>query len=104
MHFFRQNSINKAKKNIAAHYDLGNNFYGQWLDESMTYSSAIFDDFSDNLQQAQNNKYARLCDLVELASDDSVLEIGCGWGGLINYIKKKIFLRYQGNHYFRRTI
>ena len=55
----------------------------------MTYSSAIFDDFSDNLQQAQNNKYARLCDLVELASDDSVLEIGCGWGGLIDYIKRR---------------
>lgn len=89
LHFFRQNSINKAKKNIAAHYDLGNNFYGQWLDESMTYSSAIFDDFSDTLQKAQNNKYARLCDLVELASDDSVLEIGCGWGGLINYIKRR---------------
>ena len=88
-HFLRQNSVNRAKKNIAAHYDLGNDFYGQWLDVSMTYSSAIFDDFSDSLQKAQTNKYEKLCQLVELTTEDTVLEIGCGWGGLINYLKSK---------------
>ncbi len=89
LHFFRQNSVNRAKKNIAAHYDLGNSFYGQWLDSSMTYSSAIFDDFSDSLHKAQTNKYKKLCDLVELANKDTVLEIGCGWGGLINHVKTR---------------
>ncbi len=89
LHFLRHNSLSRAQKNISAHYDLGNNFYGQWLDPSMTYSSAIFDDFSDSLQKAQTNKYEKLCHLVELAPEDTVLEIGCGWGGLINYVKSR---------------
>ena len=89
LHFFRHNSLGRAKKNISYHYDLGNNFYSEWLDESMTYSSAIFESRESTLNEAQENKYKKLCELVKLSSNDNVLEIGCGWGGLINFIKRK---------------
>lgn len=76
----KRNTIKGSKRNIEAHYDLGNNFYKLWLDDSMTYSSAIFKDVNESLQTAQYNKYDRI--LSRLNSDcGSILEIGCGWGG-----------------------
>ncbi len=74
------NSIKGSKRNIHAHYDLGNDFYKLWLDPSMTYSSGIFKDSSENLTNAQYNKYDRIVDCLNTNSG-SVLEVGCGWGG-----------------------
>jgi cyclopropane-fatty-acyl-phospholipid synthase len=84
VHWLRPNSKAGAKRNIFAHYDLGNNFYSQWLDESMTYSSALFEE-GGNLEDAQLRKYAELARLVDLKPGQSVLEIGCGWGGFAQY-------------------
>jgi len=76
---FRKNTHKGSKKNIEFHYDLGNDFYRLWLDESMTYSSAIFSDENSNLKAAQKNKYQRI--LSKLSDKKNILEIGCGWGG-----------------------
>ena len=79
------NTKRQAKKNIAAHYDLGNAFYRLWLDDSMTYSSALFDSPQDSLEAAQQRKYASMVDRMGVAPGDHVLEIGCGWGGFAEY-------------------
>ena len=84
-----KNTKNRSKKNIAKHYDLGNDFFSLWLDDTLTYSSAIFDDNSKNLTEAQNNKYQKLIDLIKPSNGDKVLEIGCGWGGFAEYLGKK---------------
>lgn len=76
----RRNTIDGSKRNIHAHYDLGNDFYALWLDKTMTYSSAIFKNQNENLEQAQLNKYDRLIERFE-NGNPAVLEIGCGWGG-----------------------
>jgi cyclopropane-fatty-acyl-phospholipid synthase len=76
---FRKNTYNGSKKNIQYHYDLGNDFYQLWLDETMTYSSALFDGENVNLSAAQKNKYQRI--LSKLNDKKNILEIGCGWGG-----------------------
>ena len=76
---FQKNTIKGSRKNIQAHYDLGNDFYKLWLDPTMTYSSALYKDKSEGLEQAQLNKYDRIVD--HLTGSGSVLEIGCGWGG-----------------------
>jgi len=83
-----RNSKSGSKKNIAYHYDLGNDFYSLWLDKSMTYSSGIFRETND-LAKAQKEKYARLCEVAALTENHKVLEIGCGWGGLLEYLSKK---------------
>ena len=84
-----KNTKNRSKENIAKHYDLGNDFFSLWLDDSLTYSSAIFDDKSKNLYEAQNNKYQKLINLIKPNNGDKVLEIGCGWGGFAEYLGKK---------------
>ena len=84
-----KNTKSRSKENIAKHYDLGNDFFSLWLDDTLTYSSAIFDDGSKNLSVAQNNKYQKLIDLIKPSSGDKVLEIGCGWGGFAEYLGKK---------------
>jgi cyclopropane-fatty-acyl-phospholipid synthase len=81
-HRLRDNAPGKAKQNIAAHYDLGNDFYSAWLDETMTYSSARFAAVSDTLEQAQLNKVNRMLDRLQLQPGQRLLEIGCGWGTL----------------------
>ena len=88
LHFKNINTKNQAKKNIAHHYDLGNRFYKYWLDKSMTYSSAIFSNESDNLELAQENKYKKLASLSSIGNGDEILEIGCGWGGFSEFLGK----------------
>jgi cyclopropane-fatty-acyl-phospholipid synthase len=80
-HKKRDNNRDGAKDNIAAHYDLGNEFYKLWLDDTMTYSSAIFDGRGNSLEAAQRLKYAHVMEVAEIKQGSSVLEIGCGWGG-----------------------
>jgi cyclopropane-fatty-acyl-phospholipid synthase len=81
-HRLRDNAPRKARKNIAAHYDLGNDFYSAWLDPTMTYSCARFAASSDSLEEAQRRKVALLLDRLDLKPGDRLLEIGCGWGSL----------------------
>lgn len=78
----RRNGLSLARRRIAYHYDLGNELYRLMLDETMTYSCAIFDDEAEPLAEAQLRKLRRVCDKLELAPGDRVLEIGCGWGSL----------------------
>jgi cyclopropane-fatty-acyl-phospholipid synthase len=85
-HFLRPNTRQGSRRNVHAHYDIGNDFYRLWLDPSWTYSSAIFDgDFTQSLQQAQARKYQRIIDKLDLRPGDKVLEIGCGWGGFAEH-------------------
>jgi len=84
--WLRPNTREGSRKNIHAHYDIGNDFYQRWLDPSWTYSSAVFDgDFSQSLESAQARKYQRIIDELGLRAGDHVLEIGCGWGGFAEY-------------------
>jgi cyclopropane-fatty-acyl-phospholipid synthase len=80
-HFLHRNSRRGSRRNIAYHYDLGNEFYGQWLDPSMTYSSALFETPEQDLRAAQGAKNRQVAALLGLAAGQRVLEIGCGWGG-----------------------
>jgi cyclopropane-fatty-acyl-phospholipid synthase len=84
-HWMNRNTKGQAKKNIAYHYDLGNDFYSKWLDDTMTYSSALFITGQESLEKAQMQKYASICDLMGMKHDDHLLEIGCGWGGFAEY-------------------
>ena len=86
---FIKNTKNRSKENIAKHYDLGNEFFSLWLDKTLTYSSAIFDERNKELSDAQNNKYQKLIDLIKPNNGDKILEIGCGWGGFAEYLGKK---------------
>jgi cyclopropane-fatty-acyl-phospholipid synthase len=79
-HALNANTRKGARRNIIAHYDLGNDFYRQWLDPSMTYSSALFERPEETLTEAQHDKYAALARRMQLEPGQSVLEIGCGWG------------------------
>ena len=90
-HFFNKNTLKGSKKNIAAHYDLGNQFYSLWLDPSMTYSSAMFEstNHAQSLEAAQHLKYQNILDLLNLQPGSSILEIGCGWGGFMEYAASK---------------
>ncbi len=84
-HFLRPNSVRTSRRNIAEHYDLGNDFYKLWLDPTMTYSAARFTSPEQTLEEAQLSKYQALCDKLRLTAADHVLEIGCGWGGFSIY-------------------
>ncbi len=85
--FFIKNTKKKSKENISKHYDLGNEFFSLWLDKTLTYSSAIFEN-NNNLEEAQINKYKKLTHLIKPKPGDKVLEIGCGWGGFAEYLGK----------------
>lgn len=80
VHLLRANTRTGSRRNIAAHYDLGNDFYALWLDPGMTYSSAVFGRKSQSLEEAQTAKYQRILDALQPASGSHILEIGCGWG------------------------
>ena len=85
---FIKNTKSRSKENIAKHYDLGNDFFSLWLDKTLTYSSAIFDEQNKDLAEAQNNKYQKLINLIQPNNGDKILEIGCGWGGFAEYLGK----------------
>ena len=88
-HKKRDNNKERSKDNISAHYDLGNAFYKLWLDDTMTYSSAIFDSKTNSLEAAQRQKYAQVLEAAEVKSGSKVLEIGCGWGGFAEEAAKR---------------
>jgi cyclopropane-fatty-acyl-phospholipid synthase len=92
-HRLKRNSRDRARKNIAAHYDLGNDFYRLWLDETMTYSSAVFASEDQSLADAQRNKYRLIADGAGLTAGQHVLEIGSGWGGFALYAAGEIGCR-----------
>lgn len=81
-HLARRNTLEKSRENIQEHYDLSNDFYSSFLDSSMTYSSALFRDYYESLEQAQANKIDRMLDLAGVGSGHHILEIGSGWGAL----------------------
>lgn len=85
-HALNRNTRRGSRRNIAAHYDLGNDFYRLWLDPSMTYSSAIYSAPGETLDQAQRNKLDRVTELLGLSGGERVLEIGCGWGALAGHM------------------
>ena len=83
-----KNTKKRSKQNISKHYDLGNEFFSLWLDKTLTYSSAIFETEKKDLEEAQINKYKKLSSLVKPQTGDTMLEIGCGWGGYAEFIGK----------------
>ncbi|WP_438956807.1 class I SAM-dependent methyltransferase [Cognatiyoonia sp.] len=87
--WLQSNTKRQAKKNISYHYDLGNDFYALWLDDTMTYSSAKFETGQESLERAQTQKYASMVDQMGAQPGDHVLEIGCGWGGFAEYAAKE---------------
>lgn len=91
-----RNSRSGSKQNIHAHYDLGNEFYLKWLDPSMTYSSAKFNSPHESLSQAQTNKYQALAKTMDLQPGNTVLEIGCGWGGFAEFAATEYDCRVTG--------
>jgi len=95
-HWLRGNSRRGARRNIAAHYDLGNDFYAQWLDPTMTYSSAVFSDTKQSLPDAQIDKYRRIAQMLELKPEHRLLEVGFGWGGFAEYAIKHHGCRVTG--------
>lgn len=89
-HRLNRNSRRGSRRNIHAHYDLGNDFYRAWLDPSMTYSAARFERSDQTLEAAQRAKYAALARLMDLRAGHSVLEIGCGWGGFAEFAAREV--------------
>lgn len=87
-HVSRANTKEGARQNISEHYDLGNDFYGEWLDPSMTYSSAYFSREDETLEEAQHAKYRKVAEMADVEAGERVLEIGCGWGGLAETLTK----------------
>ena len=85
---FASNTKSKSLKYISKHYDLGNNFFSKWLDKTLTYSSAVYENENDSLEVAQKNKYQKLINLLDVKDGNKVLEIGCGWGGFSEYLAK----------------
>ena len=98
-HWANRNHKQQAKRNISAHYDLGNELYSRFLDPHMQYSSALFHSATESLEQAQVNKMDRLCQQLDLKPTDHLLEIGTGWGGLAVYAAK-----HYGCHVTTTTI
>jgi len=88
-HWLNRNSRRGSRRNIAAHYDLGNDFYRQWLDGTMTYSAALFADANESLELAQQRKYSRMLSMLDARPGQRILEIGCGWGGFAEYAARQ---------------
>lgn len=95
-HWLHANTKRGSKRNISAHYDLGNSFYKQWLDPSMTYSSALFSAGANDLESAQAAKYRALAKDTGIGPKDRVLEIGCGWGGFAEFAAREIGCHVTG--------
>jgi cyclopropane-fatty-acyl-phospholipid synthase len=94
-HRLRENTKRGSRRNIAAHYDLGNAFYQQWLDRGMNYSSAIYRD-GDTLEDAQAAKVGRIAELLDLRGNERVLEVGCGWGAVAERLLQERAAQYVG--------
>jgi cyclopropane-fatty-acyl-phospholipid synthase len=94
--WLQSNSKYQARKNISYHYDLGNDFYKLWLDETMTYSSAIFKTGQESTESAQIEKYSSLINQMGAKKGDHILEIGCGWGGFAEYAARERGLKVTG--------
>ncbi|MGO4351355.1 class I SAM-dependent methyltransferase [Rhizobium sp. RAF36] len=95
-HWMNTNTKTGSKRNISAHYDLGNDFYKQWLDPTMTYSSALYSTGANDLQSAQNAKYRALAEATGIRPGDHVLEIGCGWGGFAEFAASEMNCKVTG--------
>lgn len=95
-HLSRRNTLEGSKKNIAEHYDLGNDFYREWLDPSMTYSSAVFTSGDQSLEDAQRAKYHLVANMAGIKPNTSVLEIGCGWGGFAEAVARDFGATLRG--------
>jgi len=95
-HKLRANTRKGSRKNIAAHYDLGNAFYSQWLDPTMTYSSAVFESPNQSLEDAQRNKWRKLAEMLDLREGMTILEIGCGWGGFAMFAAREYGCKVTG--------
>lgn len=95
-HALRPNTRGGARRNVAAHYDLGNGFYAAWLDPSMTYSAALFQGHDDTLEAAQHRKLHRLCQALGLRPGLHVLELGCGWGSFADLAARDYGVRVTG--------
>jgi cyclopropane-fatty-acyl-phospholipid synthase len=95
-HWLNRNTKSGSRRNIHAHYDLGNRFYEAWLDGSMTYSAALFAEGERDLAAAQERKYRALAEKTRIGPDHHVLEIGCGWGGFAEYAARTIGCRVTG--------
>ena len=96
LHSLNRNNKRGSRRNILAHYDLGNAFYSRWLDPSMTYSSARYERPGQSLSEAQRNKYASLARQIGLGPDNHVLEIGCGWGGFAEFAAGEVGAKVTG--------
>lgn len=94
--WLQRNNREQARRNISYHYDLGNEFYGLWLDDTMTYSSALFETGQENHEAAQIAKYASMVDQMGAQPGDHILEIGCGWGGFAEYAARERGLKVTG--------
>ncbi|PPC77857.1 SAM-dependent methyltransferase [Pokkaliibacter plantistimulans] len=96
LHRLNANSRRGSRRNIAFHYDLGNDFYRLWLDPTMTYSSALFASPEQSLEQAQHNKYQTISHMLGIKDGDRVLEIGCGWGGMAEHLLSQQDVSWHG--------
>ncbi|MGV6849030.1 MAG: class I SAM-dependent methyltransferase [Marinibacterium sp.] len=94
--WLQRNHKAQARKNISYHYDLGNDFYKLWLDDTMTYSSALFETGQESTEKAQTAKYKSMVDQMGAQPGDHILEIGCGWGGFAEYAAKERGLKVTG--------
>jgi cyclopropane-fatty-acyl-phospholipid synthase len=95
-HLASLNTLKGSAKNIAHHYDLGNDFYKLYLDESMTYSCAYFKNEDDTLEKAQQQKYEHICRKLQLCEGESLVDIGCGWGGMLIYAARHYGIKGLG--------
>ena len=95
LYLFRKNSMKGSRKNISAHYDLGNDFYELWLDSTMTYSSALYKSEDESIETAQHNKYDRIISKLGTNSGN-IIEIGCGWGGFAERALQQGDYGYKG--------
>jgi cyclopropane-fatty-acyl-phospholipid synthase len=95
-HLLRANTRRGSRRNIQEHYDLGNDFYREWLDPSMTYSAGIYERPNDPLEEAQLRKYQRIGTCLQPKPGDRILEIGCGWGGLATYLARTYGCHVRG--------
>jgi cyclopropane-fatty-acyl-phospholipid synthase len=85
-HWLRGNTRRGSRRNIVSHYDLGNDFFALWLDETMLYSSALYGEGAETLEEAQHNRLARIAALMDVRGGEDILEIGCGWGALAQHL------------------